>query len=259
MGVHSISVGDYLDTIFFMISVLLPTYNGERFLREQIDSILLCLSNDDELLIADDNSSDGTREILTSFRDERIKLFLRKDNIGLNKSIEHLLSLAEGELIFLADQDDVWLHDRITSVLPYFKDYDIVVSDCIVTNEALDVVEQSYFARNPPRADILHNLIQCRFLGCCMGFKKKVAEATMPFPNNIPAHDLWIGSVSHLLGFTIYFSERAAILYRRHSGSVSVTFSKKHRRLNRKLIDRFKFIFSLLSFALKKATFRLLH
>jgi glycosyltransferase involved in cell wall biosynthesis len=239
-----------------MISVLLPTYNGEKFLREQIDSILLCLSDHDELLVRDDNSSDKTKGILTSYSDSRIKLLLSNENIGLVKSIDNLLSLAKGDFIFLSDQDDIWLPNRISSVMPYFQNYDIVVSDCIVVDSSLRTIKKSYFDQINPRTGLFFNLIRCRYLGCCMGFKRAVLEAVTTFPEKVPSHDLWIGIISNLIGYSTCFLSEPAIFYRRHTGALSVTFSNKQRALHRRFIDRVSLFISLIAYLPKICSFR---
>lgn len=105
-----------------MISVCVATYNGEKYLQEQLDSILIQLAPDDELIISDDFSTDKTRSILDSYRaDPRIKL-LEGPQKGIIKNFEHAINQASGDLIFLADQDDVWLPDKVADTKAKFDE-----------------------------------------------------------------------------------------------------------------------------------------
>ena len=90
-----------------MISVCMATYNGEKYIQEQIDSILCQLSKDDELVISDDHSTDATCDIIKSYNDRRIKLFLNELAKGVTHNFENALLHSKGDIIFLADQDDV--------------------------------------------------------------------------------------------------------------------------------------------------------
>jgi glycosyltransferase involved in cell wall biosynthesis len=228
-----------------MISVLLPAYNGQSYIKMQIESILNCLSTEDELLVADDNSSDGTLAILYSFSDPRVKIIERRNNIGLVKSVEDLMTMALGDYIFLSDQDDVWLPDRIKLTLPLFDQYDLVVVNCSVVNESLDVIQRSYFDIIKPVSGVFQNIIKCRYLGCCMGMKKSLAKSVLPIPNASPSHDLWIGVVSKLMGFSVGFFYTPLIMYRRHSCTLSSAATLRSRPLANKIFDRLSFLFVL--------------
>ena len=96
-----------------MITVCLAAYNGEKYIEEQINSILCQLSLNDELLISDDGSTDKTIKIISDLNDPRIKLF--KNNFkSVQKNFEFLLQNSIGEIIFLSDQDDIWEKNKIS-------------------------------------------------------------------------------------------------------------------------------------------------
>ncbi len=95
------------------LSICMATHNGGRFLREQMDSILNQLKADDELIISDDNSFDDTIEIIQACQDNRIKLLRSKKFNSPAKNFEHALASCKNEIIFLADQDDVWHLNKI--------------------------------------------------------------------------------------------------------------------------------------------------
>ena len=93
-----------------MISIAMATFNGEKYLREQIDSILAQTHQNFELVICDDCSTDGTAGILREYetQDSRIRVYVNERNIGFKKKFERAISLCKGEYIALSDQDDVW-------------------------------------------------------------------------------------------------------------------------------------------------------
>ena len=118
-----------------MISVCMATYNGEKYIREQMDSILQQLGEGDELIISDDLSSDKTVEIIKSYKDKRIKLYIHGDNHGFVRNFENALVHADGDIIFLSDQDDIWMPDKVKVTIAALANCDFTVSDCITINE----------------------------------------------------------------------------------------------------------------------------
>ena len=95
-----------------MNSVCMASFNGERYIKEQIDSILLQIGEDDELIISDDGSTDQTVDVICSYRDDRIKFVRNVNRHGCIGNFENALRVASGDFIFLADQDDIWLSDK---------------------------------------------------------------------------------------------------------------------------------------------------
>ena len=122
-----------------MISVLVVTYNGETYIREQIDSILKNIGLGDELVVSDDGSLDTTREILKSYQeqDARIRV-MEGPGEGVIANVEAGLRACRGDYIFLADQDDVWMPDKVEKVMEVFrrKKAMVVVHDARVTDAA---------------------------------------------------------------------------------------------------------------------------
>ena len=107
-----------------MISIAMATYNGEKYLAEQLDSILAQTVQDFELIVCDDCSSDSTAEILSRYaeKDSRIKIFVNEKNLGFVKNFEKAVSLCSGEYIALSDQDDVWFAGHLEILLRNIKD-----------------------------------------------------------------------------------------------------------------------------------------
>ena len=128
------------------IDILMATYNGEKYLAEQIDSIICQTYKNWNLLIRDDGSSDNTFKILKEYekKDDRIKIIKdKKGNLGIAKNFEELLKISSSELIMFSDQDDVWKKDKIKIMLKYVGNSDLIISDAIVTNEKLECISDS--------------------------------------------------------------------------------------------------------------------
>lgn len=226
------------------ISVCIPTYNGEKFIYAQIFSILSQLSEDDEIIISDNESTDKTIEIIQSFNDPRIKIYIfpKKEKYKFSYelttyNIENALNKSVGKYIFLADQDDIWLPDKVKDILPFFSKYDLILHDSIVVDEKENVVWKSYFDYINAKQGIVGNLIKNSYTGCCMAFKREVMLKSLPFPNFVP-HDLWIALNAEKY-FKTYFFEKPLIKYRRHSDTLTTTSSKSKNNFAFKLYYRF--------------------
>jgi len=208
------------------ISVCIATYNGEKFIYNQIQSILEQLSEKDEIIISDNYSSDETLRIINSIADPRIKIVLSR-KISLIKNFENALINSSGDYIFLADQDDVWLPKKIKIMVEKLESYDLVISDCILVNEKLQIIINSFYSFNKSRPGFIQNVIKNSYIGCCMAFNRKILNASLPFPEKIPMHDWWIGLIGSLFGKVIFLDDKL-ILYRRHSASASITGNKSN-------------------------------
>jgi glycosyltransferase involved in cell wall biosynthesis len=123
-----------------MISVCLTTYNGEKYILEQLRSILSQLESDDEVIISDDNSSDCTLELIENIADRRVKIFKNIQKKGIQSNVENALNKAKGDIIFLSDQDDFWLPDKVSIIIKALQKNDLIVSDCYITDKDLKIV-----------------------------------------------------------------------------------------------------------------------
>lgn len=219
-------------------SICIATYNGEKYIKKQLDSILPQLIDDSEIIISDDSSSDKTLEIIDSYKDERIIVLPNQKFRNPIFNFENALKHSNGEYIFLADQDDIWMSGRIDKVIPFFENYDLIVCDCRVVSENLEVLIESYFSLVDARPGLFRNLIRTSpYIGCCMAFKKKVLEKAIPFPKNIPMHDFWIAMLCESL-FKIKFIYEPLVLYRRHSFNASFTASGSPNYIHQKILYR---------------------
>lgn len=237
-----------------MISVCIATYNGEKYIKEQLDSILLQLDKNDEIVISDDGSSDNTIKLIESYNDSRIKLFKNSfKNLILN--FEFALNQAKGDYIFLSDQDDVWLRNKVEVCNKYLDSYDIVVSNCKVVNEDLKIINDSFFKLNNSKKGLISNLVKNSYLGCCLSFRKEVLFKALPFPKSIPMHDIWLGFVAEIF-FKTKFVDEPLILYRRHNKNESPTGENSPYKFYRKLSFRFNTLKNLpkLYFKISKKT-----
>ena len=110
-----------------MISVCIATYNGERFIREQIDSILRQLSSDDEIILSDDGSTDDTISIINSIDDKRIKIIEGPRKHSPTPNFECAMKESKGDYIFLAVQDDVWKPNKVEVCIKWLQNYIITL------------------------------------------------------------------------------------------------------------------------------------
>lgn len=135
-----------------MISVCMATYNGGQYLKAQIDSILNQLSVNDELVISDDHSTDNTCAIIKQYNDSRVKLVLNELTKGVTHNFENALLHSNGDIIFLADQDDIWLPTKIKELSQFLLhgDYDVVTGNCALTDSKLNVLQSEYYTTQSP-------------------------------------------------------------------------------------------------------------
>lgn len=204
-----------------MISVCIATFNGEKYIEEQLKSILSQLETDDEIIISDDNSTDKTIEIIKGFNDSRIMFLLNKEK-GYTSNFENALKQVKGDIVFLSDQDDIWENDKVRVCLEELKKYELVVSDCKIINENNQTISDSYFELRKVKRSGLGNLVKFSYLGCCLAFRADILKKALPFPPNrqLCTHDNWLFLVGAFL-FRHKILNNKLILYRRHNGNVS--------------------------------------
>lgn len=235
-----------------MISVCIATYNGEKYILKQIMSVLEQLKINDEIIISDDYSSDKTIQIIENIQDPRIKIFKNLRSKGFVDNFENALTKATGDYIFLCDQDDIWLPNKVNTVLEKLKSKDLIIHDAIVVDANENEIIKSYFSLFHKDESFWGNFRRTRFLGCCMAFKRNVLNQCLPFPKGIVAHDYWIGMYS-LLKFDVDFISTPLILYRRHGNNVSSSSGKSINNLFYKLITkRIGLIIAILLHSMKK-------
>lgn len=212
------------------IDILMATYNGEKYIKEQIDSILNQTHQDFRLLISDDCSQDGTRQILKEYveKDNRVVVFLQTKNLGVVKNFEYLMEKVENEYFMFSDQDDIWQNDKIKrSIEQIIKtNSDLVYSDLEVVNQDLDVLYQSYwklkgFDKKVKKYNDFKSLYLNNFVtGCTMLVKSKWLEKILPLPHKSKyiLHDYWTALVVSKFGKMTYL-DQPLVKYRQHFGN----------------------------------------
>lgn len=217
-------------------SVAMCTYNGERFLKEQIDSILTCMGKDDELVISDDGSTDHTMDIVKEYaeKDNRIIIFINKEH-GVVHNFNNCISCCRGKYIFLCDQDDVWLENKINKMVVVFKNKkaDLVIHDGYHTDSTLRIISDTLFQSSHVSRNPFVNFISGTYWGCCMAFLSDMKKYIIPLPRGI-SHDLWIGVLIGSIGKVELLNE-ILIHHRIHDNNVTrhttSLFFKLHDRL----------------------------
>lgn len=207
------------------VSVALASYNGERYIREQIESILANLTERDEIVVSDDGSKDNTLTVLQEYQKGRIPLrILKGPGKGIKKNFENAIRHCRGEYIFLSDQDDVWMKHKVERVLPYLEkgecrllNHDARVMD----GELKEEIMPSFFAYRGSAPGFVKNFVKNRYMGCCMAFHRSLVPFALPLPEDIEMHDQWIGLVNDLTAKDSFFLREPLILYRRHDKNVS--------------------------------------
>ena len=215
------------------VSVCMAAYCGERYIGEQIRSILSELRPGDELLVSDDAPGAETERIVRAIAQEDARVrYLHGEGKGVVRNFERVLTAATGDVLFLSDQDDVWLPGKVEAVLREIENGACaVVHDARVVDETLQTIAPSFFALRGSRPGFLHNFLRNGYMGCCMALTRPVLERALPFPPDLPMHDQWLGLTAERFG-RVCFLPQPYLLYRQHGGNVTggkTTLSQKLR------------------------------
>ena len=212
------------------VDILLATYNGEQYLKEQLDSILAQSYNEFRLLISDDASTDDTIRILKEYeeKDNRITVFFQKENSGVIKNFEFLLERVENEYYMFSDQDDIWKEDKIEKSIKRIEETDssLVYTDLEVVDSDLNVTYKSYWKLKGIYNKIKkYNNFESLYLnnfvtGCTIISKKEFIDEVLPLPNTskFVLHDYWIPLVLSQK-HKISYIEEPLIKYRQHKNN----------------------------------------
>ena len=154
-------------------------------------------------------------------KDRRIRI-IDGPRKGLIKNFENAIVHSKGDIIFLCDQDDVWKDNKVKTVLDIFGNTDctLVMHDACIVDSNLRISGCSFFEFKKCKKGYWRNLIKNSYIGCCMAFKRSILDYAIPFPDNIPMHDQWIGLLSERVG-KVEFCNEQLLLYRRHSNNAS--------------------------------------
>jgi len=224
------------------IDILLATYNGEKFLKEQIDSILNQTYKNINLIISDDESTDGTKEILKQYekKDSRIKIFYQEKNLGYVKNFEFLLKQVKSDVFMLSDQDDVWLPEKVEKTYEKLEkeNADLAFGDLEVVDQKLNTMYPSFndfmkLSRKIKKYINSYklNYLYCCITGCTLMLKSKWIPKILPIPKDSKRliHDHWIGIIVGVNnGKSVYVSEKY-IKYRQHGDNQVGTEKISHK------------------------------
>ena len=224
------------------ISVVVATFNGERFLREQLDSILAQTIPPAEIVVVDDGSADGTMAILEAYAsaDPRFRIHRNEANLGYVRNFERGMRLATSGLVALSDQDDVWLPHKLATLCSRLGDGLIVYSDSeLVDERGRRLGRRMSDLKNQIGYDsCLMYAVGAWAPGHTMLFRRELVERCLPFPTLV-THDYWLGFVATCHGAIRYVDE-PLVLYRQHPGNVigADTRARKAGRTRRTRAER---------------------
>ena len=224
----------------YIISVAMATYNGEKYIKEQLDSILKQLNNNDEIIISDDGSTDNTINIINSYNDKRIRI-IEGPHKGVKQNFANAISNCKGKYIFLSDQDDIWLDYKVDTVLKVFETTNCtcVVHDAqVFDSNTNEVIMDSFFKFRNSKKGIIKNILKNSYIGCCMAIDKKIVDKIIPIPDDIEMHDQWIGIMCEKYGNSVFINDKL-LKYRRHNNNQS---KMNHYSLPKMIKNRITFI-----------------
>ncbi len=230
------------------VSVCMATYNGEKFIKKQLVSILDQLDQHDELIIVDDCSEDNTVKFIKSFNDNRIKLHLNKTNHREIYSFNKAISCSKNKFIFLSDQDDIWIDDRAKIMKKNIKNFNLVSSNFFWIDENDKKIEINYDGvKSEKSKKYTSNIIdifrgKTNYYGCAMAFHSDLKKIIYPIPNFVESHDLWIAKCANIYRRNIHIDEKT-LLKRNHQNNTTSTIST--RPLYLKIFSRIIFIISI--------------
>ncbi len=225
----------------YKISVAMAIYNGEKFIKEQLESIIKQLDKNDEVIISDDGSTDNTISIINSINDKRIKIIEGPHN-GVKQNFANAIANCSGKYIFLSDQDDIWEPNKVDNILNMFNNSNAtcIIHDCLVfDSESKNTISDSFYILRKSKSGIVKNIIKNSYIGCCMAFNSNIKNQILPIPNNIEMHDQWIGIISEKYGKSVFIKDKL-IKYRRHDNNLS---SMKHHSIFKMIKNRIVLIF----------------
>lgn len=216
------------------ISIAMATYNGSRYLPEQLDSFLRQSRQPDELVVCDDCSRDGTIAILTDFQKRApFPVFISRNekNLGFIKNFEQALSLCTGDIIFLSDQDDVWLENKLETIEKTFLAHP---EKMIVTNDQRIASQDLQSSTGTTLENIRALGLEKAYMkaGCCTAIRKSWLEVVLPIPVEIGTHDAWINRIGDFCQLRLIV-EQPLQIYRRHEENTSHSLTSSAGKLSR--------------------------
>lgn len=205
-----------------MISVALAAYQGEDYIEAQLRSILPQLEQGDEIIVSDDKPGGATERIVRRvMADDPRVIYVKGKGQGVVANFVNAIRHCRGDKIFLSDQDDVWLPDKVRRVMDAFDaGATLVLHNAYVTDKDLNITDYSFFALRGSKPGFVRNIVKNSYMGCCMAFDRKLLKKIMPMPKHLPMHDQWIGLMGEMYG-KVTFLDAPLIYYRRTGNNVT--------------------------------------
>jgi len=212
------------------ISICLATYNGEKYLKEQLDSLVNQTISPYEVIVQDDCSTDNTVGIARQYMDKlNLKIYLNEINLGFTKNFESVLQKATGDLIAPCDQDDIWKSDKLEKLSGLIGEHSLIYADSLLVNSEAESLHQSLSQKLKNNfidsQSALHYIFDNSVSAHSMLFKKELLEYIFPFPS-ITYFDAYIGAVAASLDGVVFLDE-SLVLYRQHNTN---TLAKKKKQ-----------------------------
>lgn len=215
-----------------LISVVMTTYNGEKFLEQQLESVLQQSYSDMEVIVVDDKSTDSTYEILSRYAEQytNMRVYVNEVNLGFIKNFEKGCGLANGEWIALCDQDDYWHPDKLTKMAAAIGNAPMIYCNSLLCNERMEstgvyISDRAVFR---PIESPLQQAVFCRIYGHASLITKALVKQATPFLDVIP-HDWWLSFVATLQGEIKYLDE-PLVHYRQHASNLYGAVGGKRRK-----------------------------
>jgi len=232
-----------------MISVCIATYNGEKYIKEQLNSILNQISENDEVIISDDHSTDDTIKIAKEIGDDRIKIYYNPIEKGYAKNFENAIKKSIGDIIFLSDQDDVWLPQKIEILYNEMIICEITNPDKpIIVHHDVYIVDENLknsgirFLKKKGKVSGLKDLLfgNPKVQGASSMFNRKLKEICFPLPVSVPLHDLYLSYICECFGIRKYISEPLMLYHQHANNQIGVSSYSIYERVtkffNKKII-----------------------
>jgi len=212
-----------------MIEILLAVFNNEKFVGEQLQSILDQSFKSVHVIIGDDASTDNSFAILQQLHCNRITLTRSEKNLGILGNFQKLISLSKAPYIMFSDGDDVWQKEKVLKTFTLMKDLEaqhgsktplLVHTDLKVVDRNLKTIHPSFwrYSKLPEESSLPRQLVQNGITGCTVMVNRALLDLAMPFPDGIVMHDWWLGLVASSLGKVTALDE-PTMLYRQHGSN----------------------------------------
>lgn len=219
-----------------VVTIVMTTYNGEKYVGEQIDSILSSTYKDIMLQVYDDVSTDSTMDILKKYADtypDIIHVYQNKTNLGVTRNFLNAISRTTSDYIMLCDQDDVWMPNKIPDTLSRVRHMEAqigqnipiaVFTDAVITDGDMKILQDSFFRSgklNPCKTDLPHLLMENKLIGCTVMINSPLRKIIQSYslPRQARFHDWWIALIAVSFG-RIGFIAEPTMYYRQHGKNV---------------------------------------